>query len=386
MSSLSYSLAGASLLLTFIVTILNGVCYATSKASSDVASIILSAVSCVAVISLGLLHHKNIQTARLQYICFTGVYLLIAAAASAGAMAMSPQASVFVVRSIFWALSVFAQGLYCGYLAMTLAQEKTNPEWPRAYSQQLDDVSPSPDYLPSPPRVCDLSELFEPKRGSLRKYPRRSSRYSDATLCPSSMKEEKDASIDSSSSSTRSSPSPSPTMDRPPDNLPDRDTRPLLRGPHSIRSMPSLRRTQANAISLDSLVQPAVPSPTASTLCLDSPTPSASHSSTWEYNPFDENNIHPLFRSTSPCPSPTFAPGTIVKGSASAGQTITPGTITRMRSARSLRDHGRRTPSPLPGMRLELNETRVRGNQTRGSPTHSNFEKKYDLNESPYEK
>ncbi|KAJ5144190.1 uncharacterized protein N7515_002977 [Penicillium bovifimosum] len=383
MSSLSYSLAGASLLLTFIVTILNGVCYATSKASSDVAPVILSAVSCVAVIALGLLHHKNIQTARLQCIGFTGTYLLIAAAASAGAMAMSPQASVFVVRSIFWALSVFAQALYCGYLSTTLAQEKSNTEWPRGDSRQLDEVSPNSNYLPSPTRVCHLSELFEPKRGSLRKYPRRSSRYSDTTLCPSNMKDDKNASIDSSSSSTRGSPSPTPTNGSS-DHLPDRDPRSLPRGPHSIRSMPSLRRTPPNAISISSRVQPTVPSPTASTLRLDSPTPSPSHS-TWEYNPFDENNIHPLFRSTSPCPSPTFAPGTIVKGSASAGQTITPGTIKRMRSARSLRDQGRRTPSPLPGMGLELNETHVRGNQTRGSPTHSTFEK-YDLNESPHEK
>ncbi|KAJ5541929.1 hypothetical protein N7535_004348 [Penicillium sp. DV-2018c] len=383
MSSLSYSLGGASLLLTFIVTILNGVCYATSKASSDVASILLSAGSCVAVIALGLLHHKNIQTARLQCICFTGIYLLISASASAGAMAMSPQASVFVVRSIFWALSVFAQGLYCGYLSMTLAQEKSNPEWPGADSRKLGDVSPSPDYLQSPSKVCTLSELFEPKRGSLRKYPRRSSRYSDITLCPSNTKEERNASIDSSSSSTRGSPSPTPTTDRSPDYLPDRDPRGLLRGPHSIRSMPSLRRTPPNALSLDSLVQPSVPSPSA-TPRRGSPTPSASHS-TWEYNPFDENNIHPLFRSTSPCPSPTFAPGTIVKGSASAGQTVKPGTITRMRSARSLRDQGRRTPSPLPGMGLELNETRVYGFQTRGSPTNSSFEQ-YDLNESPHEK
>jgi hypothetical protein len=35
-------LAAASLLATFIVTILSGICYATSKASPDVASTILS--------------------------------------------------------------------------------------------------------------------------------------------------------------------------------------------------------------------------------------------------------------------------------------------------------------------------------------------------------
>ncbi|KAJ5853899.1 hypothetical protein N7534_006442 [Penicillium rubens] len=388
MPHLSYSLAAASLLATFIVTILSGICYATSKASPDVASTILSAVSCMALIALGLLHHQNIQTGRRLWICFAGGYLLIAAAASAGAMARSPQASVFVVRSVFWALSVFAQGLYCGFLAMTLAQEKSNPQWPRAYSQEvhpqeLKDIPQSPNFLPSPPRVCDLSELFEPKRSSLRKFPRRSSRYSDTTLCPTSTKEEKNASIDNSSS-THTSPSPSPTRDRMPDTLPDRDTRPLLRGTHSIRSMPSLRRNPPTALPLDSRVHPSMPSPTASTIRIDSPTQSSSNNSTWEYNPFSENNIHPLFRSTSPCPSPTFSPGTMVKASPSAGQTITAGTITRMRSARSLHDHAMRAPSPLPGSESE--ETiRTRPNPTLGF-AHSQSVKRYDLNESPYEK
>ncbi|KAJ5403080.1 uncharacterized protein N7487_008976 [Penicillium crustosum] len=361
MSYLSYSLAAASLLVTFIVTILNGICYAISKASPNVASTILSAVSCVALIALSLLHHQNIQAGRQQCIYFAGGYLLIAAAASAGAMAMSPQGSVFVVRSVFWALSVFAQGLYCGFLVMTLVQEKSNPEWPRAYSeepysQELKNIPQSPNFLPSP-----------------------LDRYSDATLCPSSTKEEKHASIDTNSS-THTSPSPSPTRDRKPDTLPDRDTH-LLRGPHSIRSMPSLRRNPPTALSLDSLVHPSMPSPTASTIRVDSPTQSTSNNSTWEYNPFGEDNIHPLFRSTSPCPSPTFAPGTMVKASPSAGHTITPGTITRMRSARSLRDQAMRTPSPLPG--LESDETL----RTRPNPTRVDFAKKrYDLNESPYEK
>ncbi|CAG8894859.1 unnamed protein product [Penicillium egyptiacum] len=389
MSYLSYSLAAAPLLVTFIVTILNGICYATSKTSPDVASTILSAVSCMALIALGLLYHQNIQTGRRQWICSAGGYLLIAAAASAGAMAMSPQASVFVVRSVFWAISVFAQGIYCGFLAMTLAQEKSNPQWPRAYSQEvhsqeLKGIPQSPNFLPSPVRVCDLSELFEPKKSSLRKFPRRSSRYSDATLCPTSTKEEKNACMDTSSSA-RTSPSPSPTFDRRLDRLPDRDSRPLLRGTHSIRSMPSLRRNPATALPLDSRVHSPMPSPTASTICIDSPTQPSSNNSTWEYNPFGEDNIHPLFRSTSPCPSPTFAPGTMVKASPSAGQTITAGTITRMRSARSLRDQAMRTPSPLPGSESE--ETiRPRPNPTRGGFVHSHFEKRYDLNESPYEK
>ena len=345
MSSLPYNLAGASLLSTFIVTILNGICYATSQASADVASIILSAVGCLALIALGLLHHKNIQTGRLSCTYLTGGYLLIAAASSAGAMAMSHQGAVFVTRSVFWALSIFAQGLYCGFITMNLYQEQSNPEWPRSYSHELKDLPESPKLLPTPPRVCDLSELFEPKTSSLRKYPRRSSGYSDATLCQSKTK---NTSIDTSS--THSSP-PSPT-EAPALNQ--------LRGNPSIRSMPSLRRNAPTPLSLDSHVHPPLPSP-SSTL---QNSPTANPNSTWEYNPFRETNIHPLFRSTSPCPSPTLIPGTMVKASPSAGQTIPAGTITRMRSARSLRE-SMRAPS---------------------LPESESVENRYDLNESPYEK
>lgn len=352
MPSLPYTLAGASMLLTFIVTILNGICFATSQASADVVSIILSAMGCLALITLGLFHHKNIQTGRFPCTYLSGGYLLMAAASSAGAMSMSPQGAVFVVRAVFWALSVFIQGLYCGYITTTLFQAQSNAEWPRSYSHELKDMPESPRLLSTPPRVCDLSELFEPKRTSLRKFPRRSSRYSDATLCPYEKSETKNNSIDTTS--TRSSPPPST------DKIPP--ARPL-RGSTSIRSMSSGRRNAPTPLSLDSAIQP-LPSP-SSTL-LDSPTanltPTSNSNSTWEYNPFRENNIHPLFRSNSPCPSPTLNPGTVVKASPSAGQTIPAGTITRMRSARSLRES--RTPSPLEERRSV----------------------RYDLNESPYEK
>ncbi|CAG8026547.1 unnamed protein product [Penicillium salamii] len=349
MPSLPYTLAGASLLSTFIVTILNGICFETSQASADVVTIILSAMGCLALITLGLLHHKNIQTGRVLCTYLTGGYLLIAAVSSAGAMAMSPQGTVFVARSVFWALSVFIQGLYCGYITTTLFQVQSNLEWPRSYSHELKDMPESPKLLPTPPRVCDLSELFEPKRTSLRKFPRRSSRYSDATLCPYEKSETKNTSIDTTSTHSP----PSPTDKTPP-------ARPL-RGSTSIRSMSSSRRNAPTPLSLDSTVRP-LPSP-SSTL-IDSPTtkPVSNPNSTWEYNPFRENNIHPLFRSNSPCPSPTLNPGTVVKASPSAGQTIPAGTITRMRSARSLRES--RTPSPL---------------EERKSV-------RYDLNESPYEK
>jgi hypothetical protein len=74
----------------------------------------------------------------------------------------------------------------------------------------------------------------------------------------------------------------------------------------------------------------------------------------------------------------------MVKASPSAGQTITAGTITRMRSARSLRDQAMHSPSQLPGSESE--ETiRPKPNPTLGF-AHSQSMKRYDLNESPDEK
>jgi hypothetical protein len=74
----------------------------------------------------------------------------------------------------------------------------------------------------------------------------------------------------------------------------------------------------------------------------------------------------------------------MLKASPSAGQTLTKGTITRMRSARSLREQSMRAPSPMPD--VELDELpRVRKDPARGSFTTTQSEK-YELNESPYEK
>ncbi|OQE36194.1 hypothetical protein PENCOP_c012G02349 [Penicillium coprophilum] len=379
MPHLVCSYVATSLFTTSIVTILNVICSATSKASPDIASTILSAVGMVALVTLGLVHRQNIQTGRRRLICSAGGYLVIAAAASAGLISKSPHTSIFIVRSVFWALSVFMQGICFGFFAPEVGQEKPNPEWPCAYSQELKDIPQTPNFLPSPPHVCDLSDIFEPKRSSLRKFPRRSSRCSDSTLCPSSTKEGKNAPIDTTSA-THSSPSPSPTQDRMSDTFPDGDPRPL-QGTHGISSIASIRRDPPPELSLDMITHPSVPSPTASTVRVKSPAQSGSNSSTWENNLLGEDNIHPLFRSTSPCPSPTYAPGTVVKASPIAGQTLTTGTITRMKSARSLRDQAMHTPSPLPESEETLG---LRTTPTRGSfvqPSENKFE-----NESPDEK
>ncbi|KAJ5081349.1 hypothetical protein NUU61_009613 [Penicillium alfredii] len=385
---LAYSLAGASMLFTFIVTILNGLSYATFQSLSTytptgLAPVGLSAVSCVALIVLSVLLHDDNRAGycsmqwKMGVFYFTSAYLLIAAGSTAGAMASNTQFnSLSIARSVFWAISVFTQGLYGGYLLMTWSQRRSDPEWPRSYSHELGS-STNLDTVSSPPRaVCDPcgSVGLNPKRSSLRKFPRRSSRYSGGTLCFQNSEEDKYGSIDTSSSTL--SPETSPIIDKVSESLEHRDTRPLLRGSGSIRSMPSLRRNQEIKLSLDTLVQP---SPTASTL---------------HTNPSQQTHIHPLFRSNSPSPSPTPTPGTMVKASPSAGQTITTKTLTRMRSARSLRDQTMRTPSPLPGLEFDestgtyLDPTQGVSGILAGHVRRnvSEYEKRHDLNESAEEK
>ncbi|KAJ5584037.1 uncharacterized protein N7459_003837 [Penicillium hispanicum] len=402
---LLYLLAGASMLSAFIVTILNGLACAALQSTSppthprDLTPVSLSAVNCVALVVLSVLVHQDVRSNRqwpawkIGVLGLTGIYLVIAAGSTAGTMATDHpseiQAGLWIARAIFWGVSVFAQGLYGGCLLSSMIQQRKASEWPRSYSQELKTFPESPSANPiTPPRqaICDpYPEMikFDTRRSSLRKYPRRSNRYSGGTLCLQPSQQEKYASFDTSS--TIASPEQSPTKDRTADFSSENDTRPLLRGNGSIRSMPSLRQSDVHP-SLDTLVQP---SPTASISHPDSPSESVE-----TLSPYREHHIHPLFRSTSPSPSPTPTPGTMVKASPSAGRTITQKTLTRMRSARSLRDQTMWTPSPMPG--YESDDTpMVRKHSTSGlSLIHAGhvrrsitqYEKRYDLNESPDEK
>lgn len=431
-----YSLAGAAVLSAIIVTILNGLAYAALQSlpshttTTGLAPVLLSILTSITLLVTIILIHKDVRsdipwsTWKLGIFYFTGVYLLISAVSVAGTIASNDlyhsvhQGNIFIARSIFWALSILTQGLYYGFILVTLAQRKPCQDWPRSYAQELKTLSESPESVRSPARtLCDpYPELkqFDTRRSSLRKYPRRSHRFSGGTLCVESTRT-KHESFDTSSSSTLSSPSPSPTAEHMPtqpqshtqnDPFADRDTRPLLLRGSSFRSMPSLRREANIQLSLDSLVQP---SPTSSIFALDSPSGStltlpetyafyapnhsqvqaqalASPSSSLPPSPLPsptfptrEQNIHPLFRSTSPCPSPTPLPGSTVKASPSAGQTITQKTLTRMRSARELR-HLRKEDSPGAGVWMGMG----RAGYVRRSITQ--YEKRGDLNELPEER
>ncbi|CAI7628781.1 unnamed protein product [Penicillium manginii] len=369
---LQYTLAGASLLAAMIVTILNGLAYAALQSAphapaAGLAPVTLGVLTCAALIGLNVILHKDVRSGQQwpkwkQYVFyFTGAYLLIAAASITGTMAKDElrstanQQGLFIARSVFWSFSVFTQAL--------LQKNKTTSTWPHPYSQdmKLETFPDSPATLTPPSRICDPEEFkFDTRRSSLRKYPRRSHRFSGGTLClQKSLTNTTTTTVDTNTNTTTtnakevrpnsfettsslSTITPQPTSTSPP--TPTQDTHPFL---PTIRSMPSLRREQHIHASLNSLVRPAPPpiSPVSPTWSRTSSSPYLHPDSPQTPTFPGESNIHPLFRSNSPSPSPTPGPGTSVKASPSAGQTITKQTLTRMRSARSLRDRG---PSPLP--------------------------------------
>ncbi|KAJ5984482.1 hypothetical protein N7481_006581 [Penicillium waksmanii] len=439
---LQYTLAGVSLLAAMIVTVLNGLAYAALQSAphapaAGLAPVALGVLTCAALIGLNVILHKDVRSGQ-QWpkwkqcvFYFTGAYLLIAAASITGTMAKDElrstanQQGLFIARSVFWSFSVFTQGLYYGYLIVALVQKnQTTSTWPHPYSQdmKLETFPDSPATLTPSSRICDPEEFkFDTRRSSLRKYPRRSHRFSGGTLClqksltntttttadtntnnTSTNKETRPNSFETTSSISTITPQ---TPTEPPTPTFQQDTRPLLRT--SIRSMPSLRREQHIHASLNSLVRPApapapispiAPAPTSSSTYLH---PDSPHTPNFPTGSFPgESNIHPLFRSNSPSPSPTPGLGTSVKASPSAGQTITKQTLTRMRSARSLRER-ERIPSPLPSptgssyslaSSLSLSpeeerEERVLAFMSGRSGSGSGRGRRRDeLNESPYER
>ncbi|KAJ5080966.1 hypothetical protein N7456_013676 [Penicillium angulare] len=414
-NTLLYSLAGTSMLSLIIVVILNALTYgatqslSSSTRTTELAPVALSVISCMAMIMLTFLVHReihqNIQWPRwkIGILFLTITYFIVATGSTAGTMATTHPTlpSLWIARSIFWGLSVFTEGCYCGYLLVLCFQPKPETAWPRSYtlSQELKALPESPS--PSPSVTTPTQTLSDPypdmnrfdtRRGSLRKYPRRSNRYSGGTLC---FEQNKHASFDTTSTASTTPTTPTAPHHDINENhnqhnnqqqqlqIPhENDTRPLLRGSSSIRSLPSLRiRDQSPQLSLDNLLQSPSASASASASRYDLSLNLVSPTASMEALGFSsEDRIHPLFRTTSPCPSPTPSPGTRVKASPSAGQTITHKTVTRMRSARSLREH--RSGSPFLSEE-EKNMALIHAGHVRRSITQ--YEKRYDLNESPEE-
>ncbi|KAL2814650.1 hypothetical protein BJX63DRAFT_196387 [Aspergillus granulosus] len=371
-ASPAYLLGGASLLSTIIVTVLDGACYASLRASSpddsllEAVTVSLSLLTCVVILALILIWvNDSTIDARTQrrrwragtYGVFIG-YLSIATGIMAGAIAWSTVRSkwtisshgeaLLIARCVIWAISVLSQGMLCGYLLTTLNNSKTNnDQWPSLISHELDTILPSRSGTIHKGTSKATSVVSDSQRPSIdagrqhqssmsRTTSQRSTRYSGKTLIQT---DSKPNSIDlnltftprpEGAAATRTS-----HQDQDAESSPNRPQQ-LQRSNSEIkRSLDSVMlrpfsfasHASSSSTSSDSTITPKRPLPK---LMLP-----------------DESNIHPLFRSDSRSPPPTITPNTIVLASPDAGQTISVKTLQRMRSTRSVGTHTPRSRSPL---------------------------------------
>ncbi|GES66943.1 hypothetical protein ATEIFO6365_0004006500 [Aspergillus terreus] len=411
-----YLLGGLSLTLALVVTIFHGICYASFRTLSsesagiEAALVGLTAVSCVILLVLILLWTKDIKNdAAQQWTPWKTygyrlilAYLLVVTGITAGGIAWSasqligqpavtvpgPNRSLMVARCVVWAMSVLSQGALGGYLLLAQRMRREQGQRTDQPSRELGPLSNSPS-VASKSRTSATSSLTdESRRTSLDPKPscevnapttasRVSHRYSGRTLYQPDGKLDllpapPAAAVTRSSSRANS----------------DRDSRtPTVVGDDYSERHRLYRSNSELKRSLDSLV---LQSGASSTTQLDAarlPLPKLRL-------PADESDIHPLFRSDSPSPPPTPTPTTIVVACPAAGQTISVKTLERVRSTRSLRSqcHTPRSRSPLfermdvPGESPEASA---------GMPGYimaahlrksiAQYEKRYNLNESPHE-
>lgn len=415
-----YSLGGSSAVLTLIATVLNALCYASSKytslnsSSADLAFVSLSAVSCIGLIILTLLLRKDIRTGRRQWKTWkTGVYflttsyLLITIAFAAGVMAWSDSQltkkskigdplrteSLFIARSVIWATSVFVQGLFCGFLLLSLTKEEPEPRdsWARPASEMRSDSSrilssslpwlgqnPQRSSVATRPMTTMSGKLISFQSGASSVTSRTSNSYSGLTLL------QQDAS--------RSS----PVL-----NAPGRrfsEPYPMRRAmSEDSEGMQKFRRSQSRInSSLDNLILQTLPETSAP---VASPTEPDSSKPAPKQETSNEGDIHPLFRPNSPSPPPTPTAGTVLVASPAAGQTITTETLHRMRSSSLLRANGARSRSSTfdraesPNGIDEQRQSSQQSNENSGSSvprfilqanvreSRLRYEKKYNMSE-----
>ncbi|GIK00518.1 hypothetical protein Aspvir_004545 [Aspergillus viridinutans] len=436
-AELAYLLGGISIALNLVASVLNGVCLASSGASSiESTTVTLSAASCVVLVILILLWRKNIwlrsidRWEKWRTIAYGLIfaYLAISSGVTAGAVAWSTsrlgergkgtrtrpsQLELYIFRSVIWTLAVLSQGLFAGFLLI----DNSHNQCPGSLSQEL-VLQPDQSSLKDKSAANEPALTIESRRQSIDRktscdsslFPSQpatstasSHRYSGRTLF---QQDSKHNSLDLQSPGLgMPSPDSNTSRNRLETRQVERDSSSITtkerQGPRIIQGTPSeIKR------SLDSLMlQPSsgTPSPAASTTKLEAsraPAPPKLHVP-------DESNIHPLFRSDSPSPPPTPLPGTNLHASAVAGQTISVKTLNRMRSANSLRAHGPRSKSPLferinqqgetteeqkPNASRESQGRLAEGSAIPGFLMAADvrksiawYEKRYELNESPDE-
>ena len=429
-ATLIYSLGGAALGFTVILTVLSGLCCAWSASSSfESTTVSLNAVSCVGLIFLLLLRQTNPlketwswKNWRLVAHGLFITYLLVAAGVTAGTIATStataPALSLFVTRNVFWALSVFLQAFFSGFLLVSetkrSGEDEDTHQWPRPLSHELDMLqgrsnarnqegrsdSPASIVMDSCRQSMSTNRKtsndgLAPAQACCNMASRVSSRFSGRTLF---QHDSNQTSVDLHAGVTSS-------LNRA--DAPEGRDSPMDQGRQTATATPAnsvmLQRSNSeNRHSAESLVilpSPGPPSPTDSSTNLESgavkkpPLPKLQL-------PTHERNIHPLFRADSPSPPPTPMPGTMVKASPVAGTTITTKTLNRVRSSNSLRvNNNGRSRSPLLLERMSVNQEEgvsqagsssapTPGNTMAGDvrrSSHLQYEKKYNLNESPLE-
>ncbi|RHZ71685.1 hypothetical protein CDV55_107437 [Aspergillus turcosus] len=436
-AELAYLLGGISTALSLVASVLHGVCLASSGASSiESITVTLSAASCLVLVALILLWRKNIwfrsidRWKKWRTVAYGLIfaYLAISSGVTAGAVVWSTsrltargnetqtsssQLGLYISRSVVWALSVLSQGLFAGFLLI----DDSHNQYPSSLSQEL-VLQPDQSSLKHKSTAKGPALTIESRRQSIdRKTSCDSSlspnqpatsiasshRYSGRTLF---QQDSKHNSLDLHSPGLGMRfPDPNTSRNRLETRQDERDSCSInaeeRQGTRTIQRTPSeIKR------SLDSLMlQPS--SGTSSRASSTSKLEGSRAPVAPKLNLPDESNIHPLFRSDSPSPPPTPMPGTNLHASPVAGQTISVKTLTRVRSANSLRGHRPRSKSPLferidqqgetteeqkPNPSLENQGRLAEGSTVPGfflaadvRKSIARYEKRYDLNESPDE-
>lgn len=391
----------ASLLSTLVVTILDGVCFASSRSSpsdtsaTEAAIVSLGAISCGTLIVLLVLWTLDVENntlrpwTRWRAITYGAVitYLAIATATTAALLAWSAvqfaaetsksaehqrRQPLLIARCVMWAVSVMAQGVLGGYLLTGLKSRGRRPSrWPGSAAHELtrfpnrsasraresrppssgtdslEHTKESYDVLPEQQQQ-EQQQPQQPAASSAAS--RRSNRYSGRTLY---QQDSKRASLDMKLDISRP-PSIHVTPSATPDILDtDRDSCVTIVADPRGHELPSTDKLPLQTTPATSSSSPASSS---TTVAIPPPAtqPDAPPKAVLPTLVFpDESNIHPLFRPSSSSPPPTPTPGTIVVASPNAGQTITMKMLSRVRSNRSTHSvhrphqHTPRSRSPL---------------------------------------
>lgn len=411
-----YSLGSASILSTGALTVLNGLCYATLKPSSpsstafDLAILGLHGICCIELVILTLLLGNDIKPGlsqckrwKVRIYCCICAFLFTSAAVTAGATTwrniqsiMGPSQPLLIAQCIMWAVSIFNQGLFCGFLLVVVTKQGQGhrSDWmtPEPESFQDSSITKSkrepllssvdhdhnPELQPLSRNLTATQDGFVPVRSfAVDIGSQVSNRFSGRTLF---QRDSAHSSFDSVSPESPSSRVQSDTRKESRNNGNNSQKRKLKRPPSEIKR------------SLDSLIlqpSPERSSPTAPSSTNTDPQKPVSTKSTTT----SEHHIHPLFRSGSASPPPTPGPGTIVTASPVAGQTISVEMLSRVRTA-SIHgnSNGTRCKSPLGEWVDSLEDflqdpvSPTPGSRRSGSVHERKYDLKRDeLNESPHE-